>query len=165
MKMFLRTLSIIALSLLLSACLNFGEAPGDVRAPVELQSGIKNVIVYRRPAFFLDNKPIFLTLNKTDIAKIRINEYIEVGLAPGPHVLGARCSTSERPLTREWRTVRHEITIKETGTLRYIELGPCEFKEETESDAERQLNTYTLRPLKDGVSTRIKDWLEEHADN
>jgi hypothetical protein len=165
MNIFFRSMCIIALSLLLTACLNFGEAPGDVRAPVELQSGVKNVIIYRRPAFFHDNKPIFLTLNKIDIAKIRINEYIEVGLAPGPHVLGARCGASERPLTREWRTVRHEITIKDTGILRYIELGPCEFKDETEADAERQMNGYTLRPLKDGISTRIKDWLEEHADD
>ena len=90
------TAGLIGVSLLVTSCIELGAAPGDVLAPAELRSGIKNLVVYRRPAFFLDNKPVYLTLNGIDIAKIKINEFVEVGVVEGPHTLGARCSASGR---------------------------------------------------------------------
>ncbi len=130
--------ALVGAGLLVSACLNFGAAPGSIEAPDEFGS-VKNLIIYRRPAFFLDNKPIVLVLDDLDIAKIRINEFVEVSIAPGAHLLGARCSASERPLTREWRLVEHALTIYDTREFRFIELGPCQFEEKSQSDAERVL--------------------------
>lgn len=154
---------LIIASLVLTGCIELGAAPGDVIAPTELGSGIKNLVVYRRPAFFLDTKPIYLTLNGIDIAKMKINEYVEVGVTEGPHTLGARCSTSERPLTREWRLVEHPLDIDNMSELRFIELGPCEFVERTQDVAERRLDSYTARPLKDGFSKRLKDWVNNQS--
>ncbi len=151
----------IAASLLLTSCIELGAAPGDVLAPAELRSGIKNLIVYRRPAFFLDNNPVYLTLNGIDIAKIKINEFVEVGVVEGPHTLGARCSASERPLMREWRLVEHHLTIDDMKQLRFVELGPCQFEERTQVQAERLMSNYTSRPLKDGFNVRLKDWVDE----
>lgn len=156
---------VFALSLtgfLVTGCINLGAAPGGIEAPEELASGVKNLVIYRRPAFFLDNKPVFLTLNEIDIAKIKINEYVEVGLGEGRHILGARCSTSERPLTREWRMVEHEVTVYEDGRVQFIELGPCQFTDKSRADAERQIGTYAYRPLKDGVRVRLRDWMAEY---
>ena len=157
-----RVFAVMVSGILLSGCINLGAAPGGIEAPQELASGVKNLVVYRRPAFFLDNKSVFLTLDEIDIAKIKVNEYIEVGLGEGRHVLGARCSTSERPLTREWRMVEHEIIVYENDRLRFIELGPCQFTEKSREDAERQIGNYAYRPLKDGVSVRLRDWLAEY---
>ena len=147
---------------LVTGCINLGAAPGGIEAPQELASGVKNLVIYRRPAFFLDNKPVFLTLDDIDIAKIKINEYVEVGLGEGRHILGARCSTSERPLTREWRMVEHEVTVYEDGHLQFIELGPCQFTDKSRADAERQIGNYAYRPLKDGVRVRLRDWMAEY---
>lgn len=152
---------LIAASLLLTSCIELGAAPGDILAPAELRSGVKNLVVYRRPAFFLDNKPVYLTLNGIDIAKVKINEFIEVGVTEGPHTLGARCSASERPLTREWRLVEHHFTIHDMRQLHFIELGPCQFEERTQVEAERLMGSYTSRPLKDGFNVRLKDWVDE----
>lgn len=157
-----RVFTLMVSGFLLTGCINFGATPGDIEAPQELASGVKNLVVYRRPAFFLDNKPVFLTLNEIDIAKIKVSEYVEVGLAEGRHILGARCSTSERPLTREWRMVEHEITVYEGDRMRFIELGPCQFTEKSRADAERQIGSYAYRPLKDGVKVRLRDWMAEY---
>lgn len=162
MKFSARVFCTMASCLLLTGCLNFGAAPGGVEAPEELASGVKNLVVYRRPAFFLDNKPVFLTLNDIDIAKIKVNEYVEIGLGEGRHILGARCSTSERPLTREWRMVEHEVTIYENDRLQFVELGPCLFADKPPELAERQIADYTYRPLKDGVKVRLRDWMAEY---
>lgn len=156
-----RIFALIGAGLLLSSCLNFGATPGAIEAPEELD-GVKNLIIYRRPAFFLDNKPVVLALNDLDIAKIRINEFVEVGLERGSHTLGARCSTSERPLTREWRLVEHQFTIYDTRELRFIELGPCQFEEKSQNDAERVLGNYRRRLLKDGIKVRLKEWAQEY---
>lgn len=157
-----RLFALLVSGSLVTGCLNFGAAPGGIEAPEELASGVKNLVVYRRPAFFLDNKPVFLTLDGIDIAKIRVNEYVEVGLGEGRHILGARCSTSQRPLTREWRMVEHEVTVYEDGRMQFIELGPCQFTDKDQQAAKRQIGNYAYRPLKDGVSVRLRDWMAEY---
>lgn len=157
-----RITGLLITSLLVTGCINLGAAPGDIIAPDELEGGVKNLVIYRRPAFFLDNKRVFLTLDGIDIAKIKVNEYIEVGLGEGHHVLGARCSTSERPLTREWRMVEHDIAITDTAQMRFVELGPCLFTEETPEVAERQIDNYSHRPLKDSVRVRLREWAEAY---
>ena len=162
MSILSRVSALFLTGFLVTGCINLGAAPGGIEAPQELASGVKNLVIYRRPAFFLDNKPVFLTLDDIDIAKIKINEYIEVGLGEGHHILGARCSTSERPLTREWRMVEHEVTVYEDGQLQFIELGPCQFTDKSRADAERQIGNYAYRPLKDGVSVRLRDWMAEY---
>lgn len=151
---------LIAACVMLAACIELGAAPGGIEAPEEAR-GVKNLIVYRRPAFFLDNKPVVLVLDDLDIAKIRVNEFVEVGLVRGYHTLGARCSTSERPLTRDWRLVELRLDIVYTEDVHFIELGPCLFTERSREEAERALTDYTYRPLKDGASVRLREWMDE----
>lgn len=153
--------ALVGASLLLSACLNFGAAPGAIEAPDEF-GGVKNVVIYRRPAFFLDNKPIVLVLDNLDIVKIRVNEFVEISVGQGTHIMGARCSTSERPLTRAWRLVQHELTVYDSRELRFIELGPCQFTEKSRYDAERVLGDYSRRVLKDSIRVRLRDWARDY---
>ena len=67
----------------------------------------------------------------------------------------------ETPLTREWRLVEHHLTIDDMKQMHFIELGPCQFEERTQVEAERLMSDYTSRPLKDGFNVRLKDWVDE----
>lgn len=96
-----------------------------------------NVILYRRTAFFLDNKPLFVSIDGEEKYRLDILQTTEFYLAPGSHVVRLRCAGTDAPIVREWRTADYPLTIEETGTT-WVELGPCTFTEREREIAERE---------------------------
>ena len=113
-------------------------------------------MLYRRPAFFLDSKPLFLTIDGTDVAKIKVGERLEIGLTEGSHTVGLRCASNEGAFVREWRLAEFPIEIGDETLQRFVELGPCTFVERSKTEAKRDASGYNLLTPGQGWKARLE---------
>lgn len=133
-----------ALAFVLAGCVPVGEVPQAMVSPPQIESRPPNVMLYRRPAFFLDGKPLFVTIDGKDVAKIKVGERLELGLGQGSHAVGLRCASTEGAFVREWRLAEFAIEIADETEQRFVELGPCTFVERSKEEARRDAASFEL---------------------